>query len=98
VDVNDERIITSGYAFTQVTGTLLPFPDTSFDVVISNHVIEHVGEPPEQLAHLRRSIDFSSPVGLSTWPRPAGSVSSNRTSTSPCLRGYRPAPPMHMCA
>jgi len=51
--VTDSRRVTDGYRFQQVTGTGLPFGDRSFDVVLSNHVIEHVGERAEQLDHLR---------------------------------------------
>ena len=53
VDVVDQRLVREGYRFVQVADTMLPFPDGSFDVVLSNHVIEHVGERPEQLKHLR---------------------------------------------
>jgi len=35
-----------------VGDSILPFDDCSFDVVISNHVIEHVGDHSEQLKHL----------------------------------------------
>ena len=34
-------------------GVELPFDDARFDVVISNHVIEHVGDEAAQHAHLR---------------------------------------------
>lgn len=53
VDVVDVRQVHDGYAFHQVQGTKLPFDDEAFDVVITNHVIEHVGEAPEQRDHLR---------------------------------------------
>jgi len=53
VDVVDERVVKDGVRFTQVEGTRVPFEDGSFDVVISNHVIEHVGDRAEQLRHLR---------------------------------------------
>ena len=53
VDVVDERVVTDGVRFTRVEGTAVPFEDAAFDVVISNHVIEHVGDRSEQLRHLR---------------------------------------------
>jgi 2-polyprenyl-3-methyl-5-hydroxy-6-metoxy-1,4-benzoquinol methylase len=53
VDVRDSRVVTDGFRFGLVEGTTLPFGDRFFDVVVSNHVLEHVGRRPEQLAHLR---------------------------------------------
>lgn len=53
VDVVDNRLIQEGYRYQQVTGVELPFDAGSFDVVISNHVIEHVGDASAQLEHLR---------------------------------------------
>ena len=53
VDVRDSRVVTEGFRFGLVQDTSLPFEDHFFDVVVSNHVLEHVGRRPEQLAHLR---------------------------------------------
>lgn len=52
VDVVDSRQVVEGYRYQQVHGVGLPFPDASFDVVISNHVIEHVGGAATQVHHL----------------------------------------------
>ena len=49
VDINDERVIKSGYSFRKLNDEHLPFKDNSFDIVISNHVIEHL---PNQELHL----------------------------------------------
>jgi SAM-dependent methyltransferase len=53
VDVVDERVVEDGYEFRLVDDVILPFDDASFDVVVSNHVIEHVGASDNQLTHLR---------------------------------------------
>ncbi len=53
VDVCDLRVTPGPYAFSLVDGTRLPFTAGSFDVVISNHVIEHVGDPSVQVEHLQ---------------------------------------------
>ena len=52
VDVVDNRLVTEGYAYRQVSDTRLPYADRSFDVVLTNHVIEHVGDEAAQRAHL----------------------------------------------
>ena len=52
VDVVDNRLVRDGYAYRQVHGVDLPFSDASFDVVITNHVIEHVGDGAAQRRHL----------------------------------------------
>ena len=52
VDVVDNRVSKEGYQFQLVNDTTLPFKDERFDVIITNHVIEHVGEYDDQLKHL----------------------------------------------
>ena len=53
VDVMDNRLEKDGYDFQLVDGTTLPYPDKSFDLVVTNHVIEHVGDRSTQLHHLQ---------------------------------------------
>lgn len=52
VDVHDIREVEEGYRFVKVEGVDLPFDDQGFDLVITNHVIEHVGDYDDQLRHL----------------------------------------------
>ena len=52
IDVFDNRQIFDGYEYIHVEGVMLPFDSESFDVVISNHVIEHVGQRNSQKNHL----------------------------------------------
>jgi len=64
VDVLDQRQVVEGYRYQTVTDVELPFGDGSFDIVISNHVIEHVGRADEQLAHLRAIARVLKPAGV----------------------------------
>lgn len=64
IDVIDQRRVMSGYRFRLVTGVELPYEDGSFDVVLSNHVLEHVGERADQAKHLREISRVLSPQGV----------------------------------
>jgi SAM-dependent methyltransferase len=64
VDVIDQRRVFAGYRFRLVAGVELPYEDGSFDVVLSNHVLEHVGEWADQAKHLREISRVLSPRGV----------------------------------
>ena len=52
VDIVDNRLVSDAYRFELVSGTDLPYADQIFDVVLTNHVIEHVGNADAQRRHL----------------------------------------------
>lgn len=60
VDVVDERIVFD-FEFRLVQSERLPLGDDSVDIVISNHVIEHVDD---QMAHLREIRRVLRPGGV----------------------------------
>lgn len=63
VDVHDNRQVRDGYVYHSVQGVQLPFDDQQFDAVISNHVIEHVGDAAAQLVHLQEIRRVLAPTG-----------------------------------
>ena len=60
-DIYDERKIKKGYTFTKVTGAQLPYKDSTFDLIITNHVIEHI---PDQKKHLSEIFRVLKPGGI----------------------------------
>jgi len=64
VDVVDNRLVRDGYIYRQIEGVELPFPEASFDVVITNHVIEHVGDSSAQRSHLAEVRRVMKPDGV----------------------------------
>lgn len=64
VDVVDSRLVRDGYEYRQVEGVELPFAEATFDVVITNHVIEHVGDSDTQYRHLEEVHRVMKPDGI----------------------------------
>jgi len=60
VDVVDERT-DRNFEYMRIADERLPFADGSFDVAISNHVIEHVGDRQRHLSEIARIL---SPGGV----------------------------------
>lgn len=54
VDVTDQRVEKEGYRFEKIEDERLPFADESFEVVISNQVIEHVWDAERHVAEMAR--------------------------------------------
>lgn len=64
VDIHDNRLVHDGYTYRQVQGVELPFEKASFDIVLSNHVIEHVGNAGAQHRHLAEIRRVMKPTGI----------------------------------
>jgi SAM-dependent methyltransferase len=54
----------------------LPFPDAAFDAVVGNFVINHVAEPADTLAELRRVLRPGGRLALTCWPIPGEKAQS----------------------
>lgn len=50
------RAATSGASLTRASLLALPYPDAAFDVVLCNHVLEHIPASGSALAELRRVL------------------------------------------
>ena len=69
VDVENQLTeTTNGVKITlrEVDSEVLPFEDRSFDIIISNHVIEHVGIPLIHLQEMKRCLKCEGVVYFST--------------------------------
>jgi ubiquinone/menaquinone biosynthesis C-methylase UbiE len=64
VDVHDNRQVREGYRYQTISDTRLPFPEACFDVVLTNHVIEHVGDEHAQHSHLTELHRVLRPGGI----------------------------------
>jgi SAM-dependent methyltransferase len=64
VDVADERQVFDSFHFFKVEDTKLPFKNNQFDLIVSNHVIEHVGDLNAQNDHLKEIHRVLKPDGI----------------------------------
>jgi len=64
VDVADQREIREGFVFRLVQGVALPFESASFDLVVSNHVVEHLGGLDAQRLHFAEIARVLKPDGV----------------------------------
>jgi ubiquinone/menaquinone biosynthesis C-methylase UbiE len=53
--------------FVQAAATDLPFADGSFDAVVGNNVIQHIGEPGRAACELKRVLAPGGRIALSSW-------------------------------
>ncbi len=56
IDVKDKRVYKKGYNFKKVKDEKLPFKKNYFDIIISNHVIEHVKNPLLHIKEVKRVL------------------------------------------
>lgn len=58
VDVVDQRDLNyaKNYEFVKISDEYLPFEDNSFDIVISNHVVEHVSDYIKHVTEIARVL------------------------------------------
>lgn len=61
IDVVDEREEHEGYDHVLLTGDRLPFDDGAFDIIVSNHVIEHTRD---QAVHVQEILRLLKPGGI----------------------------------
>lgn len=66
VNLEDERVIRKCYSFQQVPDVHLPFEDESFDVVISNQVIEHIPSQQKHVDEIHRVLKKGGVAYLAT--------------------------------
>ena len=65
VEIAARRTTTA--TFVQAAATDLPFADGSFDAVVGNNVIQHIGEPGRAACELKRVLAPGGRIALSSW-------------------------------
>lgn len=97
VDVNDlRRGDTSSFEFRLVADECLPFADDYFDIVLSNHVIEHVSDQRRHLSEVRRVLKPGGCVYLAT-PNRSSPIMQGHVGNNRVLRYREMAPLIASC-
>lgn len=95
VDITDQRkVFEPEYQFRHVDNETLPFEDCFFDVVLSNHVIEHVPDQQRHLAEIRRVLKSDGIVYLAT-PNRSSPIMEGHVGNVLVLR-YREMAPLFL--
>lgn len=93
VDIKDQRDNGGGgYQFFLVGSEYLPFENEFFDVVISNHVIEHVSDHGRHLGEIRRVLKPGGVVYMAT-PNRSSPIMEGHVGNDMVLR-YRDMGPL----
>jgi ubiquinone/menaquinone biosynthesis C-methylase UbiE len=93
VDVQDVRVNPdNGIPFVQVSNEHLPFEDNNFDIVLSHHVIEHVGDQSLHLNEIRRVL-MSDGICYMATPNKSSPVMEGHVGNEKVLR-YRSMQPL----
>lgn len=66
VDVVDERIVSDNYTFKLSKDETIPYEDSSFDIVVTNHVIEHVLDQRLHMQEITRVLRDDGVIYLAT--------------------------------
>lgn len=75
VDFSEAMVARARQRFPQLefrvaNADALPFDDRSFDAVIANEVLHHLGEPDRALAEARRVLDRDGRIACTIWADP----------------------------
>ena len=96
VDVADLRKGDRVYDFALVSDERLPFDDQTFDLVLSNHVIEHVADQQLHLTEIRRTLKPSGCLYLAT-PNKSSPIMEGHVGNEMVLRYRQMAPLFREC-
>ncbi|MEX1014588.1 MAG: class I SAM-dependent methyltransferase [Candidatus Paceibacterota bacterium] len=91
VDIEDKRRPGREFTFKLVDSAKLPFNNDEFDIVISNHTIEHIPEQGEHLDEIKRVLKRGGIVYLAT-PNKSSPIMEGHIGNPYVLRYKQMAP------